>query len=825
MNRKTILGILALSAGLLHAENRSFDEAQSIAREFLGQKAGQPVEFHSMRRAARNGAQSDASTQSFYAFNDVANDAFVVVSGTTLTRPVLAYGAGQLPTDIDDSLPEGLRWWLEAISRRTAYLEQHPEAAETEAQIKATTEAVAPLLGGIAWNQTGAYALQTPTIGNQHCPTGCVATAMGQIFRYYRQPTVGQGEHSYTWKYRASGTNYSKELSVNFAEQTYDYSLMPLTFDRNYQGTSAEQNEVSKLLYHCGVAVNMDYDAEGSGATSPFLDRAFVDYFGFNSRTICIMREAYSYDQWIAIMQGELREGRPVLYTGRSYIEENSGHAFVLEGFDSDGRYYVNWGWNGNYNAYYDIAVLNPDGVGVGAMRMDDGFCEDQNAVVNISPNEGVGTYRTTLYFPASGTFSSSKSSATKGSSVNITVRSIYNYSSRKTEGDCGIVLMQQGNVIERKNIKSISLQGVKEDGSISGINLSASYTIPSSLSDGSYQAYLYFEPKNSDDWDFIQMSRTTYESYLQLDVSGNNVSISRPKVNRDIEASQWSFDTQTVATRTEQITARVTNRSNETINGEFLLQLTSPSKTSNRISESNGCHTIAPGESAEIIFTYRFLEAGQWNSTLYFRPWNVNVTTEQAIDEKRTFDVEADMQGGATFILHDALYITSSDNDGRIYRNSAVTATLKPSNHGSDYEGTFAIWFYSKTSNPTTLTPLAKYECPAAVPGDGETHTITLDFRLDFNDLNKNVSYYARPYYFNGTEWQILDPNIYAKVNIYGQDDPSAGIEAITIDAPTPDLRSAQIFNILGKPISLPASGSLLPGLYIINGRKTIIK
>ena len=70
--------------------------------------------------------------------------------------------------------------------------------------------------------------------------------------------------------------------------------------------------------------------------------------------------------------------------------------------------------------------------------------------------------------------------------------------------------------------------------------------------------------------------------------VSGNNVSISRPKVNRDIEASQWSFDTQTVATRTEQITARVTNRSNETINGEFLLQLTSPTKVSKRISERN---------------------------------------------------------------------------------------------------------------------------------------------------------------------------------------------------------------------------------------------
>ena len=824
MNRKIILGILALSAGLLQAENRSFDEAQAIAREFLGQKAGQPVEFSTMRRAARNGAQVDASTQSFYAFNDVANDAFVVVSGTTLTRPVLAYGAGQLPTDIDDSLPEGLRWWLDAIGRRTAFLEQNPEAAETEAQIKATTQAVAPLLEGIAWDQTDAYALQTPTIGNQHCPTGCVATAMGQIFRYYRQPTVGFGEHSYTWEYKTSGTSYKKDLSVNYAEQTYDYSLMPLTFNRNYQGTSAEQNEVSKLLYHCGVAVNMYYASDGSGTTSPFLDRAFVENFGFNSRTVCITREGYSYDEWISIMQGELREGRPVLYTGRSFIEEDSGHAFVLEGLDAEGRYYVNWGWNGNFNGYYDIAVLNPDGVGAGAMRMEDGFCEDQNALVNISPNEGVGTYRTTLIFPYSGTFTSSKSSATKGSSINLTVRSIYNFSGMKIEGDCGIVIMQQGNVINRSSLKSISIAGVKENGSISGINLSGPYTIPSSLSDGTYQAYLYFQPKNSDDWDIIHIARTTDENYLQFDVSGNNVSISRPKVDRNIEVSQWSFDTQTVATRTEQITVRVTNRSNETINGEFSVQFTAPSKKGDRIYEYN-CHTIAPGESADIPFIYRFTEAGQWTAALYFRPWNVSATSSQAIGEKQTFNVETDLQGGATFILHDVLSITSSDNEGRIYRNSSVTATLKASNHGSDYEGTFAIWFYTKNSNPTTLTPVAKYEGPAAVAGDGLTHTVTLDFQLDFNTLTKNVSYYARPYYFNGTDWQILDPNIYTKVNIYGQDDPSAGIEAVTVDEPSFDLRNAQVFNVLGKPIVVPSSGILLKGIYIVNGRKMVIK
>ena len=826
MYKKAILSILILAAGLLHAENRSFDEAQAIAREFLGQKAGQPVEFQAMRRAARNASQNDAAIESYFAFNDTEHDAFVVVSASTLTRPVLAYGMGQMPANLDEAMPEGLRWWLQAISHRTAYLEQHPEAAESIAQLTATTDAVAPILGGIEWDQEGAYSLLTPTIGSQHCPTGCVATAMGQIIRYYRQPTVGSGKHGYTWKYTSGGTSHSQNLSVNFAEQTYDYSLMPLSFTRSYPGSPDEQNEVSKLLYHCGVAVNMKYATDGSGTSSPFIDRAFIENFSYNSRTTNLFREGFSYEEWVSILQGELREGRPVLYTGSSFIVKNSGHAFVLEGFDTEGRYYVNWGWNGSFNAYYDIAVLNPEGVGVGAMRMDDGFCEDQHAVVNISPIEGVGTYHTGLFSPPYGTFSSSMSSTTKGSSVNITVRSIYNYSGMKAEGNCGIVLMQQGNVISQKSLKSISVDGVDANGYCSGFQLSASYTIPSDLADGTYQAYLYFQPNNFDDWDFIHVGRTTDECYLQFDVSGDNVSISRPKVDRSIEASQWSFDTQTVSTRPELITARVTNRSNETINGLFSLQLTSPSKSTNTVDDSSGCLTIAPGESADVTFYYRFTEAGDWTSSLFFRPWNVHAYYSQATGDERTFNVEADLQAGAIFTVNDALDITSRSDDGKIYRNSPITATLTVTNTGIDYDGTFAIWLYTKNTNPSSLIPVGKYEGPAAVAGDSQQHTVTLDFVLDLNDLNKNVSYFARPYYFDGSSWTLLANNIFTKVNIYGQDDPASSIEAITIDDSNPfnALRTSPLFDLLGHPI--PTTTSPLPSTPIIlNHRKILIK
>ncbi|MBO4754821.1 MAG: C10 family peptidase [Bacteroidales bacterium] len=827
MKKFTIFTLLAISTGILSAENRSFDEAQALAQQFLSQHSGQQVEINTMRRVARNGSSAEATIQPYYAFNDIRNDAFVIVSATTLTRPILAYGAGQMPTEVSDEMPDGLQWWLDAIGKRTAYLEQYPEAAETEAQVKATTQAVAPILGGIAWDQTGAYSRLTPTISGQHCPTGCAATAMGQIIRYYKQPTQGSGSHSYTWHYKENGSMRSKTLSVNFEEQTYDYSLMPLTFNRNYQGTAAEQEEVSKLLYHCGVATNMTYGIDGSGTTSPYLDRAFVENFSYNSFTTTILRENYTYEEWVAIMQDELRAGRPVLYTGNSYIEEDSGHAFILEGFDNDGLYYVNWGWNGNFNAYYDIAVLNPDGVGVGAMRMDDGFCESQSAVVNITPNEGEGTFRTALIGSGDCKFSSNKSSTTKGSSISLTIRSIFNYSGIKAKGNLGLAIMQQGNVINRKKLSSLEIDGIDENGYTSGLSFTAPYTIPNDLADGTYQAYLYYQPDGSDVWDYIRFPRTANETYLQFEVTGNSVAISRPKVNRKISAADWSFDdpSVTVSTRTEIITATVTNNGDETVSGHFHLQLTSPDKAiTDKAEDATDCVTLAPGQSTQVSFVYRFTQEGQWTSTLYFRPWNVSATASSVEGSKRTFDVEADLQAGATFIVNDALTITSGSDDGKIYRNSPITATLKVTNMGSDYEGTFSIWLYTKNSNPTSLTPVAKYECPTSVKGDKQMHTVTLNFQLDL-DLNKNVSYYARPYYFNGSDWQLLDPDIYTKMNIYGQDDPAAGIEAVVVDEPEDNLQGAQIFNVLGKPIAVPASGELPKGIYIVNGRKMVIK
>ncbi len=826
MKKATLFTLFALAAVLSNAENRSLYEAQTIAQQFLSEKSGQPVDISTMRRVARIGWSTEASLQPYYAFNDTDHDAFVIISGSTLMRPVLAYGAGLIATDTDSAdMPEGLRWWLNAISERTTYLEQHPEAAETQAQINATTSAVAPLLNGIEWDQTGVYSLMTPTISGSNCPTGCVATAMAQVIRYYQNPTQGQGSHSYTWTYKENGSSKSKTLSVNFSAQTYDYSLMPKYVSSANSLTTAQKNEVAKLCYHCGVSVDMSYDTEGSGTTNYLISRALIENFGYNSLIANINREAFSYDEWISIIQQELEAGRPVLYGGLSAYED-AGHAFILEGYDTNGRYYINWGWNGRYNAYYDIAVLNPNGYGTGASMMDDGFCENQVAVLNISHNEGEGTYRTSLSGGGDNSFTFSKSSVSKGSSVTIKVNSIYNFSGIDAQGNFGVVLMKDGEVIKKTSLFEKTIKGCDDNGSCYGFNIGSSYTIPSTLSDGTYQAYIYFQPKGSDNWDIIRMPRTKFESYLQFVVSGNTVSISRPKLNRDLAISNWSFDTTTPSTREETLTVDITNKGSESVVGEYYLYLTDPNnKAQSRLSSAEGCLTIAPGETMTPSFVYFFTQTGKWTSKLYFKPWNVGDTTAVLIDgTTKTFEVELDERAGAVLTLNEAPTLTSRSEDGKFYRNSPVTATFNVTNTGSKYKGEFAIWLYTKSSNPSNLTPVAQYEGSASVANDGTAHNVSIDFDLDLSTLNKNVSYFARPYYNNGSEWVLLSNNLYAKVNIYGKDEPS-GIAEVMVDEPVYDLRNAQVFNVLGKRVNVPASGQLPKGIYIVDGRKMVIK
>lgn len=283
---------------------------------------------------------------------------------------LMGYTDKAVPEGID--MPEGLKDWIKEVERATEYAETHPEAIlGTEALKLAPSTTIAPLLGSIEWDQGAPFSSLCPA----GTPVGCVATAMAQVMYYWKYPAQGHG--SRTWNY--GGINHH----VDFGATTYNWNLM---YDKHRSYHNAQQNaEVAKLSYHCGVSTDMAWAPGGSGTYLERIPYALVHYFGYNPRMGSAFRSDYNYYEWNDLIMNELNAGRPVLFSGAS---DSGGHAFVIDGRNAQGFYHVNWGWDGYYNGYYDICILNPDGTGTGASPSRNGYSSDQTAIIGVCPEE-----------------------------------------------------------------------------------------------------------------------------------------------------------------------------------------------------------------------------------------------------------------------------------------------------------------------------------------------------------------------------------------------------------------------------------------------------
>lgn len=193
----------------------------------------------------------------------------------------------------------------------------------------------------------------------QRTLTGCVATAMAQIMKFWNYPARGNGYHSYTPSNKDFGTQV-----VDFSTTAYQWNLMPDSLTLN--STAAQTNAVATLMYHCGVAVNMDYrlsSGAGSIATMygayPSAQYALMNNFGYSNVVYYTRTGNFTDPQWINLLETEISAGRPVMYDGHD-TAKSYGHCFVADGYDANNYIHFNWGWSGYCNGYFQINALNP---------------------------------------------------------------------------------------------------------------------------------------------------------------------------------------------------------------------------------------------------------------------------------------------------------------------------------------------------------------------------------------------------------------------------------------------------------------------------------
>jgi len=373
----------------LWAEDMTAEQAREEAMSFLAQRATSP---NGPRRAP--GVKPQLTLQGkvsgLYVFNVNANDGYVIISSDDRTTPVL--GFSDTGSFDPDRMPENMKAWLQGYADEIAWLQQHGSTASGPRKARSkvgthSTDYIAPLLR-TTWDQGFPYNALCPEYMDQqshtlNCATGCVATAMAQVMKYYEWPTdPTQPIPGYTSR--------SKELEIDLPElpaTTFDWANMNNNYSSGY--SDPQIFAVATLMKYCGWAVKMNYGAS-SGAISPNVVTALKNYFDYNSSVTLVERIAYTSANWADLIYHELANARPVLYGGAS---NGGGHEFVCDGYeyyDDTDYFHINWGWGGMSDGIFVLSALDPYQQGIGAGS--GGYRYDQDAIIGIQKPTDDGT-------------------------------------------------------------------------------------------------------------------------------------------------------------------------------------------------------------------------------------------------------------------------------------------------------------------------------------------------------------------------------------------------------------------------------------------------
>lgn len=412
--KKIFFGLAALMLSMtVSAERVSQDDAALVANNFMNvgntvsgvQKA--PAKKMVLKKAAT------ASENQYYVYENANGEGWVMVAANDVAHPILAYSnTGTFRTD---NQPTNLKTWLDGYDRQILKAEKAGLVAPASIQKEwsalrsgarkatAATPVVSPLIK-TGWDQDAPFWNLCPTKSSEHVYTGCVATAMAQVMNYHQWPKQGTGSHSIKFN--------SKTYTVNFGTTTYDWDNMLDRYDSG-NPTTAQKNAVATLMYHCGVAVDMQYGTADEGGSAAYTidyngywsgkgtmcaETALKQFFGYNAETIKGYyrdgdsdegMKSWTKSEWIAMLKVELDAARPIMYAGGGCDDPNDeetcyGHSFVCDGYDSQNYFHFNFGWTNWCDGYYDVDALETTDPGSGGGNGS--YSLDQDVIVGIMP-------------------------------------------------------------------------------------------------------------------------------------------------------------------------------------------------------------------------------------------------------------------------------------------------------------------------------------------------------------------------------------------------------------------------------------------------------
>lgn len=325
----------------------------------------------------------------YYVFTLIPNG-FIIISGQTELPPVYGWShtcqyfpggefaeiAGydlytrsrcisSLPSEIIQKRYQAWEDLLAGVQERKEFI-QYPPAGTTSTE------------GWLEenWTQNAPYNNMCPIdpVTSVRSIAGCPSIAMGSILNFHGTVNGVSFSDLDDYHHNYAGRNYY----IDDDADTWDFPTFPQlnklldSAQAHYDNcTGADNIDKAALVWACGIACTQVYTSSGSGTFG--VNQALEGYqkFNFASAELLLETTPGLYDSIMQNIIDTLPVHLAVVTPDWLY-----GHNVIIDGYNTDGYFHLNFGWGGSNNGWYGL----PD-------EIPYGFTVIEGAVVDIIPS------------------------------------------------------------------------------------------------------------------------------------------------------------------------------------------------------------------------------------------------------------------------------------------------------------------------------------------------------------------------------------------------------------------------------------------------------
>lgn len=360
--RKTVLCVLfIICVAVLCARPATFDQMSAVASQ-------------QMQRIGISDSEMSFSHMISFSGIDLAGvwlkqtGGYVVVSADDEIPPVIAYSAidsywGEGGDLLDELLRHdlGLRWQQRHLASEEYRLRN---AARWQKMLSGTPPrdfqqwppaGYSPTQGWLKtnWTQTAPYNAMCPMdpVTNTRSIAGCPAVAIAQIVNYHQCINGTELNDGDDYYHNYAGRSYyidNDAAALDFPSfPTLNGHLTQMMYNYKYQQPLGN-NDKAALVFASGVTARQVFTSQASGTFAVSQAMAAIQRFNFDNPMLVTQSSPELYQH----LAQNIMEALPALLAVVTPAWD-AGHNVVVDGYNTDGYFHLNFGWGGSYNGWY----------------------------------------------------------------------------------------------------------------------------------------------------------------------------------------------------------------------------------------------------------------------------------------------------------------------------------------------------------------------------------------------------------------------------------------------------------------------------------------